>query len=270
MFEELDIFLSAVATDIQKERMANIMNNLQELNVEYHNPDIIDVILNGSEVTHEQQYDLIVDILKNVCFDVISEMGVTVADHAELTQLDKILSTLIELPKYGDVLPLLNMMEQELEDTQILVDLLGLVSDKSWEWFAPWIESCDTELMGLLTEIYEAQLEENGQVDVTVQRERLNAFRESVVSSTGLSLLQNGVVLGSPLKYVLELSEEELITLEDKPEKLTESLFSILLISDIPNSRLDEQFRLYIEEYVKDINYLQKALTRYKELREVV
>lgn len=229
---------------------------LTEIGYHTHEDDI-DRIVTTSD-NHETMDNLssIVNVLSTYTVNAVEEFGVTLEDPIELTIAMGILSGLFAIENYGDPEHIYHIVNQDDSDEVVLSDILNVTSPIAWYEIENNVINVVPTLVTTIRQLTATKLEEEPEVyNVSDEkRQRFLRFADINKDLFAWQALREGTSFGTSLDNLLLAHEEALLEITTKPQRLSEELLGLVLISDVKPADEIDVIKMLLDDLMDDIN----------------
>lgn len=271
MFEELGEFLNLAVGEDSANEILSAAEALLTINYTDH----VDAFTDYLAQAENQETIVAVDAIRQQLDDcyrkVFQTMGIQLVDEpVRLEVMTAILRALVLVDDYEDKGSILSFCGDSTTPEETLGELVEFLTPISWVDVLPVLSEVKGQLISRIVEVCEAA--ENLKlttadaevIDVTQQKVRAKSYLEAHQDTFAEEALLSGIPLGAPFEALVGNFIERIEPLA--PAAAAKELVGLLLISEVPDSKLSEALSEELEKIFTDINHLSKVNVTASEL----
>lgn len=270
MYEELSAALSHNVPVPQKMEVLTLVQTLHDYDFHDMDFELINIMGQDSTIGTEQMIGDIRTVIETGAHKVLEQLGLKVyADNFSL--LNAVLRGLKLIEDYEDSETIISTTSDEVDNTQVLSDLLALVTDWEWSDFAQVLGDVPRGLLERIITVHEEHIQDQESeaeetVEAVEERQRIANYRERVKRylthhkdiAFARNLLDQGFRLGYEPKHYINAVFDELVEFEEnkKAERVAHEMVALMLMSNIPIAQLRNTIGEWLEKIYTDMTFV--------------
>lgn len=274
-FSELNDYLSDVVTDVRREATITLCSNMAMVGNEQLQPDVERLLMSSTVGEAPAVLDDLTRLLFEHLYVMTLSMGIVWIDdinYDNLFEMADVLDGLLLIDDTEDTGEIKAILDKDQSNEEVLVDVLTYALNKDMLGVMDLLNHVDDGFVRGL-ETLTKNVSKEDEIDTVAHKtgeyikNRLTVAVSTMHQGLAYLYIMSGGALGVDVDSLLQLHEEELVSIVDQ-RVLIEEIKGFLLASNVADNKLyDEAVRL-VNRWVNDDNVLLGSAKQLEVLKQ--
>ncbi|QMP24179.1 putative anti-crispr protein [Proteus phage 10] len=274
-FSELNDYLSDVTTDVRREATITLCSNMAMVGDEQLQPDVERLLMSSTVGEAPAVLDDLTRLLFDHLYVMTLNMGIVWIDdisYDNLFEMADVLDGLLLIDDTEDTGEIKAILSKDQSNEEVLVDVLTYALNKDMLGVLDLLNHVDDGFIRGLETLTKNVSKEN-EIDTVAHKtgeyikNRLTAAVTTMHQGLAYLYIMSGGALGVDVDSLLQLHEEELVSITDQ-RVLIEEIKGFLLASNVEDDKLYNEAVRLVNRWVNDDSVLLGSAKQLEVLKQ--